>query len=405
MMKLMLPSKARHSLPNLIREVSERGASIPDFISLAIGNPAAEAIPSEALKRSIEDLLSGNLLTLFEYGPASGDSAFKALTKQRLVEKKQFPSDHHSVTVLNGSTHGLGLVPRTVCSEGDEIYFEELSFTGAIRAAHAAGCIPVSIRTDDKGMLPDELAKAAASGKGKMIYLNPNFHNPTGITMPLERRKEIYRVAQQYELLIYEDDPYGDIRFYGDAIPCFKAIDPDGRVIFAGSYSKTISPGLRMGYLYGPDSLIQACNTAKSSMDGESPLLTQRTIVRTLQTIDYEKQIEKICTLYRRRCQILLRTLYAYASPAVQFTEPEGGMFVWAELPATVSMDQFYEELFRHGVGAVRSEAFAVDPVHTPGHGFRLNFTYPSIDALETGARRFADVTRMLCDPVSVSAH
>lgn len=404
-MKFILPEKTNHSIPSLIREVAVRGASIPGFISLAIGNPAAEAIPSQELKQSIEALLAGDLLTYFEYGPSAGDTTFKELTKQRLVEKKQFPKEHQAVTVLNGSTHGSGLVPRTICNEGDEIYFEDFSFTGAIRAAHATGCIPIGIATDDQGMLPDELAKTAQSGKGKLIYLNPNFHNPTGTTMPLSRRKEIYAVAQQYNLFIYEDDPYGDIRFHGKHLPCFKAMDPDDRVIFAGSYSKTIAPGLRMGYLYANERLIKAFDTAKSSMDGESPLLTQRTIVQTLQTIDYEAHIQDICKLYGKRCRLLLDTLQQYAAPSVQFTQPEGGMFVWATLPEDVPMDDFYEDLFAHGVGAVRSEAFAVDPVHRPGHSFRLNFTYPSLVQLEEGAKRFSQVTRLYCQPLSISAH
>ena len=140
-------------------------------------------------------------------------------------------------------------------------------------------------------------------------------------------------------------------------------------------------------------------------MDGESPLLTQRTIVQTLQTIDYEAHIQDICKLYGKRCRLLLDTLQQYAAPSVQFTQPEGGMFVWATLPEDVPMDDFYEDLFAHGVGAVRSEAFAVDPVHRPGHSFRLNFTYPSLAQLEEGAKRFSQVTRLYCQPLSISAH
>lgn len=400
-----LPFKTTHVGPNYIRQVNEDGAKIPGFISLAVGNPSADAIPSQALRQQIETLMQGNLLTLFEYGPAGGDETYKALTKKRLVEKKGFPADHHSVVVLNGSTQGLGLAPRTFCNEGDEIYFEEFSFTGAIRAARAAGCIAVGIAADEEGMMPDALAKAASSGRGKMIYMNPNFHNPTGATMSLQRRKDIYAVAQKYDLLIYEDDPYGDIRFHGEHVPCFKTIDPDDRVIFAGSYSKTISPGLRMGYLYASDNFVSYLRNTESAMDGQPPLLNQLVIAHTLQSIDYEAHIDEICRMYKRRCDILIDALTQYADPSVSWLRPDGGMFLWVTIPDSVSMDDFYSEMMSHGVGAVRSEGFAVDPEQRGGHSFRLNFTYGTEDMLVEGAKRFGAVTRQLCKPIAASAH
>lgn len=400
-----IPFKTTHVGPNYIRKVNDDGANIPGFISLAVGNPSADAIPSQSLRQQIEKLMQGSLLTLFEYGPAIGDESYKGLTKKRLVEKKGFPAEGHGVVVLNSSTQGLGLAPRTFCSEGDEIYFENFPFTGAIRAARAAGCMAVGIAADEEGMLPDALAKAASSGRGKMVYLNPNFHNPTGATMSFKRRQEIYAVAQHYDLLLYEDDPYGDIRFRGEHIPCFKTIDPDNRVIFAGSYSKTISPGLRMGYLYACDTFVKYLRNTQSAMDGQPPLLNQLIIANTLQAIDYEAHINAICRLYGQRCQLLMNTLSQYAHPSVRWIRPDGGMFLWVTIPDSISMDDFYDEMLRHCVGAVRSEGFAVDAVHHGGHSFRLNFTYGTAEQLIEGAKRFGAVTQLLSKAVAVSAH
>ena len=390
-MKYTFPEKTSHMSPNLIREVSERGAAIPGFISLAIGNPAPAAIPSEAIKSAIEQLLCGDLMELFEYGPRNGDALFRQLTKKRLVEVKGFPAEGRSIVSLAGSSQGLGLAPLALCDEGEEIYFEDFSFSGAIDAANAAGCHAVSIRTDEYGMIPEDLARAAREGKGRLVYLNPNFHNPTGVTMPLFRRKEIYEVARQYDLLLYEDDPYGDIRFRGEHIPCFAAMDPDQRVVFAGSYSKTVSPGLRVGYLYAPDFLAEKLQSMKSALSGESALLMQKTIAAVLTSIDYERHIQEICQMYGERCRLMEETLRTYSPEGVTYTHPEGGMFLWATLPASIDPKAMFDECFRSRVGAVPSAAFSVDPVHNPGRSLRLNFTYPSMADLVEASKRFGE--------------
>lgn len=395
-MKYTFPAKTTHMTPNLIREVSERGASIPGFISLAIGNPAPAAIPAKAIKESIENLLKGDLMELFEYGPRNGDALFRELTKKRLVEVKGFPAEGRSIVSLAGSSQGLGLAPLALCEEGEEIYFEDFSFCGAIDAANAAGCRAVSIKADEYGMIPEDLARAAREGKGRLVYLNPNFHNPTGVTMPLFRRQEIYEVARQYDLLLYEDDPYGDIRFRGEAVPCFAAMDPDQRVIFAGSYSKTISPGLRVGYLYAPDFFAEKLKAMKSALAGESALMMQKAIASVITSIDYEQHIKDISAMYRKRCLLMEETLKAYSPEGITYTHPDGGMFLWAMLPPSVSLEDMFNECFRCRVGAVPSVSFSVDPAHNPGRALRLNFTYPSMEELVEASKRFGEAAGRL---------
>lgn len=396
MQQYQLPEKTQHCIPNLIREVSDRGATIPDFITLGAGMPSEEMLPCQALEKLAERLLHGDLQKLFQYGPANGDEELKELTRKRLVEKKHFPTEHHSFIILMGSSHGLGLAPRTLCNEGDEVFFEHFSFSCAIEAVASAGCRPVSVTMDEYGMIPEALEKAAQSGKGKYIYMNPNFHNPTGVTMPLERRKDIYAVAQRYGLLIYEDDPYGDIRFRGEDVPAFKSFDVDDRVIFAGSYSKTLTPGVRVGYLYGPEQYIHSMLLVKNVMDGQIPLLNQLIVADTLKSIDYEEHIQALCRDYEKRCDAMIDALTRYGSSKIQFTRPEGGMFLWVTLPDDVSILEFYEALFAHHVGAVRGDAFSADPTQ-PGHSFRLNYTSGSLETVVEGAKRFAHVTKLFC--------
>ena len=203
-------------------------------------------------------------------------------------------SEGQGLIISNGAGQLLGLVPITVLEPGDEVYMDEFTFTSAINSVRNMGGKAIGIKTDEYGMIPGELEKAAQSGKGKYIYLIPNFQNPTGITMPLERRKEIYAIASKYDLFIYEDDPYGEIRFAGEYIPTFKSFDTEDRVLYAGSYSKTLSAGLRVGFLFGPTKVIEAIQALKNNTAGQMPLVTQKVVAKVLDTIDYDAHLDNV---------------------------------------------------------------------------------------------------------------
>jgi 2-aminoadipate transaminase len=227
---------------------------------------------------------------------------------------------------------------------------------------------------DDEGMIPESLEDAAKSGKGKYIYLIPNFQNPTGITMPLQRRKDLYEVARKYDLLIYEDDPYGELRFRGEHVPAIASFDEDGRVLYAGSYSKILSAGLRVGYLYGNKRITDVIQNVKNSTDGQSPMITQMIVAKSMERLDMPVYLEKLCGIYREKCDAMLEALKRTCADDVKIVEPEGGMFVWVTLPERLKIDEFTERCIENGVGIVKSVGFAAD-YSKPGNSFRLNFT------------------------------
>ena len=392
-MKRALPEKARHTGRNLIRDVFERGAGIPGFISFGIGNPAPEAIPVELIRDTVCEVISDNTMEYLQYGPMNGDAHLAGQIRKRLVDVKGFPTVEQSVLISVGSGQCLGLVPRTLCDVGDEVYMERFTFTSGIHAVRNAGATAVPIASDDDGMIPEALEAAAKSGKGRYIYLIPNFQNPTGITMSETRRKEIYDIASRYDLYIYEDDPYGEIRFAGEPVPAFKSFDVDNRVIYAGSYSKTLSAGLRVGFLYGPADIIEAIQLLKNNSDGQMPLLTQRVVSRVLDTIDYEAQIAKTREIYGRKCRLLRDTLIEKGSSKVKYTNPEGGMFLWMTLPEGADSDAFFEACIAEKVGIVTGAAFAVDPADG-SNAFRLSYTVPTEEEILVGAAVVAETTK-----------
>ncbi len=388
-----IPDRAVMKGPNFIRKVFERGAGIPGFISFGIGNPASEAIPVEQIQEAFDHVVHTNPIEILQYGPMAGDAHLAEQTVERLVKVRHMPTKGQQILISIGAGQDLGLVPRTLCEPGDEVFMDAYSFTSGINAVRNVGAEAVGIAMDDFGMIPEALEEAAKKGKGKYIYLIPNFQNPTGITMPLERRKAIYAIAAKYNLFIYEDDPYGEIRFTDTIVPTFKEMDTDNRVIYAGSYSKTLSAGLRVGFLYGPKQAIDAIQALKNNQDGQMPLVTQRVISRLLDVIDYDAQIKKVSTVYKEKADLMMATLRAHGSDKVHFVEPTGGMFLWLTMPDGVDCDAFFEACMEHNVGIVPGAAFAADGVPA-GQSFRFSFTFPSKEQIVQGMSIVGELTK-----------
>ena len=395
-MSFSLPERVTLKGPNFIREVFERGVGVEGFISFGIGNPAPEAIPVEVIEQAFDEVVHSNPMSLLQYGPMQGDARLAELTLERLVKTHKMSPEGQGLIISNGAGQLLGLVPITVLEPGDEVYMDEFTFTSAINSVRNMGGKALGIKTDEHGMIPSELEKAAQSGKGKYIYLIPNFQNPTGITMPLERRKEIYAIASKYDLFIYEDDPYGEIRFAGEYIPTFKSFDSEDRVLYAGSYSKTLSAGLRVGFLFGPAKVIEAIQALKNNTAGQMPLVTQKVVAKVLDTIDYDEHLDNVRKVYKTKCDALLKAFDKYASSKVHLTQPTGGMFAWMTMPAEVNCDDFFEACMDRNVGIIKCGAFAADNAGE-GHAFRLSYTVPTVEEITKGMEILGALTKEFC--------
>ena len=390
-MEIRFSERTKNSIPSLIREVGIRGAKIPGFISFALGNPCSEAIPQDKIRQLADQVLTEEPMKVLQYGAAKGNPDFSAQIVEKLTKEMGFAEAENDILIVSGSQQGLDMMPRVLCNDGEGVYVDEFVFTGALNAMKNMGAVPIGIPMDENGMIPEELEKAAKTGKGRYIYLIPNFHNPTGITMPTGRRKEIYDIARRYGLIIYEDNPYGRLRYHGEEQECFKHMDTENIVLYAGSFSKTLSAGLRVGFLYGPKALIQKLTAIKGSMDAQSPMLNQLIVSNFLKKYDYSEHIAAITKLYQKKYDTMLKGLKEYCSDKCEITVPDGGMFVWITLPDDVDCDAVYEAAMNRGLGIVRSLAFAADP-DNPGKSFRLNFSYPSVEEIQKGTKLLGEV-------------
>ena len=229
-MEYRFPEKVMGKRDSMIREIAEKGRTIPGFLSFALGNPASESIPVERLQQCAARVFAEDPMSVLQYGPMEGDQKLAAWIRNRLTGVKKLPEEGQRLLLLTGSGKALGLVPRTLCAEGDRAFCDAFTFPNSFNSVKNVGGVPIGIPMDEKGMIPEALEREAAKGGGKYLYLIPNFQNPTGMTMPLDRRKELYEVARKYDLIIYEDDPYGEIRFAGEPVFPIKSLDKDGRV-------------------------------------------------------------------------------------------------------------------------------------------------------------------------------
>ncbi len=377
--------------PSIIREIlkSSSGQSV---IPLAAGNPAAETFPLEAIRSFTESILLENPVAALQYGVTEGYEPLRERLLQHVQQRFQVDTTGNSLMVVSGAQQGIELASKVFCSEGDTIICESPSFIGSLNTFRAAGIRLAGVPMEDDGMDLEQLEAALKREPNvKLIYLIPSFQNPTGITTSLEKRKGIYALASKYDVMILEDNPYGELRFQGEDVPVLKSIDTDQRVIYVGSFSKVLSAGLRVGYVLAPDEVIQKIAVAKQGEDVHTATLPQMIAHRFMTEYDYDAHIRLVCEVYRRKSDLMLQSLEQHMDPVVTFTRPDGGLFLWCELPSSVPMLDYCKQAAASGVAVVPGNAFLVNESE-PSQALRLNFSTPSDDQIVRGIEILAQV-------------
>ena len=272
-MEYKFSNRALSAKPSRIREISARGAVDPEFISFAIGNPAYETFPVDDIRRCNDLVYERCPKYALQYGPTIGDDEFRKLIKERLQKVKGINPEGNDILVTSGSQQGLTLMPMTVTNEGDVVLVEQFTYMGALSCMRGMCAVPVGVKVDEDGINLEALEEACKTHKNvRYLYLIPNFQNPMGVTIPLEKRKKTYELACKYDFLIYEDDPYGELRYAGEPVPAFKSIDTEGRVVYAGSFSKILASGIRLGFICASQAVIDKMTALKGNLDSGSPV-------------------------------------------------------------------------------------------------------------------------------------
>lgn len=376
--------------PSSIREILKYASQHPEVIALSTGSPSNEAVPVEELHAIAERIFTEKPLMGLQYSMTEGYPPLRQSTRDRLKSVYNIGRDFDDVIITTGGQQGLSLAPNVLCNVGDTVICESPSFVSGINAMRIHGANVVGIEMDEEGMILADLEEAIRTQPNvKLLYVIPTFQNPSGKTMSLARRKAIYDLCLKNNIVILEDNPYGELRFRGEDIPTFKSMDEEGIVIYNGSYSKVLSAGMRIGFVMAEKQLLNRLTVCKQFSDCHSNIFFQIVCDEWLRTADVEAHIAKIRRIYGERCDFMLGLLDKYMDKRVTFTRPEGGLFLWCTLPEGCDAQDLSRIALEKGVAFVPGSDFMVDS-EAPCPAFRLNYSTPSYENMEEGIKRLA---------------
>ncbi len=370
--------------PSAIREILKNSG---DTIPLSAGNPAPDAFPVSDVKEITAKILEEEPILALQYGVTEGYDPLIAELTKLAHEHYGVGTDNDSIIVVSGATQIMSLVSQVFLNPGDTVICEEPSFIGSLNCFRAHGARLVGVPVESDGIDVDALEETLKKESGaKFIYTIPNFQNPSGATMSFEKRKRMYALARQYGVLILEDNPYGDLRVAGADVPAIKSLDTDGLVIYAGSFSKIIAPGIRVGFVVSPSEISAKLTVAKQTQDVHTTMLSQLLVYRWLKAGKIEDHIKKIKDIYRRKLNLMCDSMDAQLSDCLTYHRPEGGLFVWAKLNQGIDMIDYVKTASKNGVSVVPGNAFLIDS-SAPCDYIRLNFSTPSDEGIVEGIK------------------
>ncbi len=384
--KMMKASEIRELL-----KITEK----PEIISFGGGMPSPHSFPLKMIDKLTDDVELKHGKIALQYGPTEGFGLLRdALIKR--MRKKGIKCKREEIIITTGSQQVLDLVPKILINPNDFIVIESPTYVGALTAFNAYQPRYIPISMDENGMKTDELEKKLKKIKKreriKFIYTVPTFQNPTGITMSLERRKHLLEIAERYDLIILEDDPYSELRYSGKPLPPIKKFDKNGIVIYTSTFSKILSPGFRLGWAIGNKEIIRKMVIAKQGVDLCTNTFVQYIAYEYIISGLIDKQIPKIRKMYKKKRDIMLKALKKYFPKGTKWTKPNGGMFLWVKLPGNINSKKLFKEAIKEKVAYVHGAAFCVD-----GKGYnemRLNFSNTDDDKIEIGIKRLAKIIK-----------
>ena len=383
-----------------IRKMGVMAVRVPDMISFAPGYPDPEAYAWAEFREIAAELLSGKDASVLQYGPTRGHKPLVDACLE-ILASRGITATTEQVLVTTGSQQGIDLVGKVLLDPGDVVLVELPAYTGAISAFKNTGAILVGVKQDASGIDLEDLdrvvARERAGGRTvRCLYLVPNFQNPTGLLLSLEKRTQLLAWAARADALIVEDDPYGALYFEDAASAAdtrpIKADDHEGRVIYLSSFSKTLAPGFRVAWMVAPDALASKLDLFKQTQDLMTPALDQQIVYEAYRRGILTSRLPMLRRFYQEKRTVMQTELRAQLGDLITWPEPKGGFFLWATLPARCSTDEMLPRAVEQRVIYVAGSAFFVDG--SGGNILRLSFSLPSKEKIVEGVRRLTQVVR-----------
>ncbi len=372
----------------------------PEVISFAGGLPASELLPAAEMAELARDLLLSDGPRALQYAPTEGLGLLRQLIADRLRDRSGIERSADEVLVVSGSQQALDLTGKVFVDEGDVVLCESPTYLGAINALRAYRPRFVDVLTDDHGMVPAELERLLEEhDRVKLIYVVPDFQNPTGRRWSIDRRRSLAEIAARFRVPVIEDAPYAELCYEGDPLPHVASFDSEGLVVFLGTFSKILSPGLRLGWVAADEAILRRYALVKQGADLHTSSLIQLLAARFMLDCDLDGHITRLCEVYRQRRNAMLAALDAHMPPGVRFTRPAGGLFLWLELPSHLDARELLELCLEENVAFVAGGAFFTNGGHD--NTLRLNFTAMPEDRIAEGIRRLGRVLESVLEPAA----
>lgn len=381
--------------PSAVREIL-KSTSDPEVISFAAGNPAPESFPVDAIRKVSAEIFDEQPITALQYGITEGYAPLVEKLTEIMKERNHIGTDNDSLIVTSGATQVMELLTKSLCNEGDVIACEDPSFIGSLNCFRSYNCslagVPIEADGIDTNAL-EETLKNDTDHRIKFLYTIPNFQNPGGVTMSWEKRKKVYELACQYDIIVLEDNPYGTIRVAGDDVPAIKTLDTEGRVVYAGTFSKIISPGIRVGYAVGPKEILAKITVGKQTEDVHTAMFNQMLVYRWLCEYNLEEHLSNNQAIYRKKLNLMCDCIDSELGDAVTYVRPEGGLFIWCRLDDRIDMLEFCKRAVEKKVAVVPGTAFLTDTAGTTPY-VRVNFSTPTDEDIVEGVKRLGQVAK-----------
>ena len=392
-MEYQFSDRVKALKPSAIREIL-KNSSAPGIIPLSAGNPAPDAFPYEAIRKVSAQLLEDTPIEALQYGVTEGYAPLREHLLGYMKKKHQVGTENDDILITSGAQQVMDLLTKALLNEGDTVLCEAPSFIGSLNTFRSYRAKLVGIPMEEDGMDMACLEKALETEKNvKYLYTIPNFQNPSGITMSFEKRKKVYELCQKHGVMILEDNPYGDLRFGGEDVPSIKSLDTEGIVMYAGSFSKVVSPGMRVGYAIGPKAVLQKMVVCKQGEDVHSNMWAQIVCHRFMTGFDYEAHLQNLRDIYSRKSAVLLSAMEEHFRPLITWSHFEGGLFAWCTLPEGTDMLGFVKRAMERKACVVPGTAFLADETE-PCRSFRINFSTPTDEQLREGVKILGQTAR-----------
>ena len=368
----------------------------PETISFGGGAPATEALPAEEIREIAAEVLAPERRgrEALQYGPVKGIRQLREIVAEQLLRPNDIPADPEDVLIVNGGLETMNLLCQVFIDPGDVILVESPTFVHCVEIFEMFQARCVGCETDEHGLVIEDVERKIRELHPKMVYVIPTFQNPTGKTLPADRREQLAALGSKYDVIILEDDPYRELRYSGEALKPIKAYDRTGHTVYANSLSKIFSPGSRLGYVYADRKIIEKLMDAKTATNSHTSMVPQVLCAEFFARGLYPEHLQKLCAIHRERRDAMMAALERYMPEGTKWVHPDGGLFSWVELPGGIDTTELLKEAASYKVAYIAGAGFFAGGTGEGKNCMRISYGNVSPEKIDEGMRRLGSLIR-----------